>query len=552
MLRMTALTSADASDPVRPWRRFAHPVPFWLGTTACSAGVVLHLPMYYSARNMGYHMAGMRPDAAMLIGMALIVAGLPTALYGLLPRASGQIRQRAQRISVRALDDAPLRARHVALLLIISVAVIIDVMKPATLSFVSPGMAAEYGLRSATTPHGHVPVAWLPLAGIGGTVLGSLAWGWLADRIGRRSSILFAGLLFVTTSICGAMPGFSWNLFMCFLMGLGVGGMLPIAFALLAEIVPARHRGWLMALIGGGVAGVGYVLTSWLSGALIPHYSWRIMWLIGLPTGLLLIALNHWIPESPRYLLAAGRPGEAEEILREFGATATSMDEDEPDAGQARNRGFRQVLDRPLRGASLGLVILAIGAGLVTYGFQLWIPTNLQHLGFTSVNSDYIVRNAAAIGLPISLGVTLLYGYWSTRNTIIALFGLLATALAGFVIAGDSVAHDHALLTALLVIPLSGTSLATALVTVYAAEVYSTGFRARGTGLMAGATKAGGLAIIALVIAATTTPSIALTALAGMVPLLAGIVIFTRFGIETRRRRLEEISPVPSVPPAPA
>ena len=41
----------------------------------------------------------------------------------------------------------------------------------------------------------------------------------------------------------------------------------------------------------------------------------------------------------------------------------------------------------------------------MTYGFQLWIPTNLQHLGFTAVNSDYIVRNAALIGLPLTVVV---------------------------------------------------------------------------------------------------------------------------------------------------
>jgi putative MFS transporter len=121
---------------------------------------------------------------------------------------------------------------------------------------------AEYGLKSALNPHGDIPVALLPLAGISGTVVGSFVWGWLGDRIGRRASVLLAGVLFVTTAICGAMPGFSWNLLMCFLMGLGVGGMLPITFALLAETIPARHRGWLMVLIGGDIAGA-YVITSW-------------------------------------------------------------------------------------------------------------------------------------------------------------------------------------------------------------------------------------------------------------------------------------------------
>ena len=526
------------------WKRFEHPVAFWLGAAACVTGVALHLPMYYSARTMGYRMVGMRPDAAMIVGMALIGFGLITTLYALVPRGAERIRKDAATIRVRALDDARIRPQHVAMLLVLSIAIVIDVMKPATLSFVAPGMVKEYGLKAITNPHGHLPVALLPLAGIGGTVLGSLVWGWLADRIGRRSSILYAGILFVTTSICGAMPGFSWNLVMCFFMGIGAGGMLPIAFALMAETIPARHRSWLMVLIGGGVAGVGYVLTSWLAGALTPHYSWRILWLIGLPTGVLLIALNYWIPESPRFLLATGRRSEAELIMRHFGAEVVRTDADTAVPEGRIGHGYRQLFSTPLTGPSVAIGVLAIGVGLITYGFQLWIPTNLEHLGFTTVNSDYIVRNAAIIGLPITLVVTALYGFWSSKKTIILSFSVLALALFGFVIAGNSVAHNHAELTALLVVPLSGTSLVAAIATVYAAEIYPTGIRSRGTGFAAGAAKAGGVLIIGLVVLAATTPSIALTALIGGIPVVVGIAIFAWAGFETHSRRLEEITQV--------
>jgi putative MFS transporter len=525
------------------WKRFEHPVAFWIGATACTVGVVLHIPMYYSTRSMGYRMAGMRPSGEMIVGMVLIGTGLIAALYGLLPRASGKIQKAAAGIRVRALDDAQLRPRHMAMLLVLSIAVVIDAMKPAALSFVAPGMAKEYGLQSAATPHGHIPVALLPLFGISGTVLGSLLWGWLADRIGRRSSILFAGLLFITTSICGAMPGFSWNLLMCFFMGIGAGGMLPITFALLAEMVPARHRGWIMVLIGGVMAGVGYVVTSWLAGALTPHYSWRILWLIGLPTGVIFIALNTWIPESPRFLIAAGREEEAEAIMSRFGAAVVTGESGGDELAEERGYdSFRQVFSRPFVGFSAAIAVLALGAGLIAYGFQLWIPTNLEHLGYTAVNSDYIVRNAALIGLPISLVVTAMYGFWSSRKTIVIFFGLTAVALLGFIIAGNSVAHNHDLLTALLVIPISGTSLAAGIIAVYASEVYPTRVRSRGTGVAAGITKTGGVLIIATVVAAATTPSITLTAVIGAVPLLLGIAIFAVNGLETRNRRLEEIS----------
>ena len=150
-----------------------------------------------------------------------------------------------------------------------AIAVTIDVMKPTALAFVVPGMALEYGMKSPLNAAGIVPVVYLPLSGITGTVVGSFLWGWMGDRIGRRASILFAGITFIGTSICGCMPDYRWNFVMCFIMGLAAGGMLPIAYALMAEAIPARHRGWLMVVIGGDIAGA-YIITSWLASELVP------------------------------------------------------------------------------------------------------------------------------------------------------------------------------------------------------------------------------------------------------------------------------------------
>jgi len=520
---------------------FEHPLAFWAGALACTAGVLLHLPMYFGAKDMGYHLRGMRPDAPMIAGMALIGVGLAAVLYGLVPRHTGSIVRSSARIRVRTLDDAPINAQHVALLLVMALAVTIDVMKPTALAFVAPGFAKEYGLKSPGNPHGHIPVSWLPLTGITGTVIGSWLWGWLGDRIGRRASILMAGMMFVSTSICGAMPGFKWNLLMCFLMGIGAGGMLPITFTLMAETIPARHRGWLMVLIGGDIAGA-YVITSWLSARLTPTYSWRILWLIGLPTGLLLIALNHWIPESPRYLLARGRRREAEAVMKRYGATAEEVPEEEAEVGQAVERsGWLALVRRPLAGPTVAITVLGIGVGLMTYGFQLWVPTNLQHLGYSAVGGDYVIRNAAVLGLPLTVVCAWMYGVWGSRKTIVTVTAVTAVTLFGFVIAGNSLAHHRTLLSLLLVVPLSGVSSVVAVVAGYAAEIYPTLVRSRGTGLAAGMTKAGGVLILALTVAAASVPSIATTAVLGAVPLLLAALLFLWIGPETKARRLEDI-----------
>jgi putative MFS transporter len=243
---------------------FHHPVAFWFGVLAVTAGVIGHIPMYLMGKDNGYKLVGMPMDRPMMIGMAAIIVGLIVSLYGLYPRPTVGGSKMAATIQVRALDDVPLGAAHLGLVLAMATAVMIDIMKPTALAFVMPGMTSEYGLQSPLNPNGTYPAVWVALAGIAGTVLGSFLWGWLGDKIGRRASILYAGIGFIGTSICGAMPDFYWNLVMCFVMGLAVGGMLPICYALLAETIPARHRGWLMILIGADIAGA-YILTSWLA-----------------------------------------------------------------------------------------------------------------------------------------------------------------------------------------------------------------------------------------------------------------------------------------------
>src|SRR5271166_4246622 len=286
---------------------------FWLGSAIVSAGVLLHLPMFWMGRDSGFVLSGMPMDAGMIWGMALIVLGIIGAGYGLLPKTLSLVDVHEV---LAPTQDAPLSSAHWKLMVVLAVALVIDVMKPASLGFVTPGMRVEYGVDRAT-------VALLPFSALIGTAVGSFVWGALADLYGRRASILLSSVMFVGTSICGAMPSFWWNVAMCFLMGAAAGGMLPIAYALLAEMIPTKSRGWSLVLVGGiGTIG-GYFAASELSALLQPHFGWRIMWFLNLPTGLLLILLSPLIPESARFLQYMGRLEEASATLARFGAVIT-------------------------------------------------------------------------------------------------------------------------------------------------------------------------------------------------------------------------------------
>ncbi|HVS91512.1 MAG TPA: MFS transporter [Mucilaginibacter sp.] len=513
---------------------------FWLGFLAVAIGVALQLPMYVNSADMGYRMVGMPMSISMDIGMGLVVVGLFVTLYSLIPPLATKENNDYQ-LKVRALDDAPINFTHVGLLIVMAIAITLDVMKPTILSFVVPGVAREYGLKSPINPHGTIPVALLPLSGITGTVLGSFLWGWLGDRIGRKSSILMAGITFIATSSCGSMPSFWMNCMMCLIMGWGVGGMLPIMFTLIAESIPARHRGWLMVLLGGDIAGA-YIIASALASWLVPHYSWRILWLIGFPTGVMLILLNRWIPESPRYLINHGRLKEAQDVMKRFGAVAIKEKISTAIAETKVRDQFRQLFRPPFREITLTVALLALGGGFVQFGFQLWIPSNLQRMGLSEAGSFQLLRNAALIGFPLNFLIAWMYGFWSSKWTIVGLTLLTAASMTGFLFAGYSIIHHHVLLYALLIVPIWGISSVISILSAYAAEIYPTRVRSRGSGLVAGFSKFGGVLIIAMVVLAIAPPSIAATALIGAVPLVLAAAAIIFYGIETRKRQLEDIT----------
>jgi putative MFS transporter len=513
---------------------------FWIGFFAVAVGVALQLPMYINARDMGYRLVGMPMNAPMNAGMALVVLGLLVTLYSLIPhRAINE--KRDFDLKIKALDDAPINRTHIGLLIVMAVAITLDVMKPTILSFVVPGMAREYILKSPLYPNAKIPVALLPLCGITGTVIGSFIWGWLGDKIGRKSSILMAGITFIATSACGSMPEFWMNCIMCFVMGWGVGGMLPIMFTLMAESIPARHRGWMMVLIGGDIAGA-YIISSALASWLVPHYTWRILWLIGFPTGFMLILLNRWIPESPRYLINSGRFKEAQDVMKRLGAVAIKEKIVTAKTEEKIKSQFKQLFRPPFLGITATVGILALGGGFVEFGFELWIPSNLQHLGYSQADSFGILRNAALIGFPLNFVIAWMYGFWSSKRTIVLLTLITAASMLGFIFAGKSIIEHPMLLYVLLIIPIWGISSLISVLSAYAAEIYPTSIRSRGSGVIAGFSKFGGVLVIALVVVAIAPPSIAATALIGAVPLIVAAIAITFFGVETRKRQLEEIT----------
>ena len=508
---------------------------FIAGCVAVTIGVLMHLPMFWMGRDNGFHLADMAMDAEMIWGMGLILVGIAVAGYGLLPRAPSAGAAAAQQLTVSAPEDAPLTRAHWRLMLVLTVALVIDVMKPASLGFVVPGMKAEYGVSKAM-------VAWLPFAALCGTVAGSMLWGLLADVYGRRASILLSAVMFVGTAICGAMPSFWWNVGMCFMMGAAAGGMLPVTYALLAETMPSKHRGWVLVLVGGLGAVGGYLAASGFAAWLAPILSWRILWFLNLPTGLLLIFLNVFIPESPKFLMAMGRHDEAHDTLRDFGCVVHERGTAAP-AANTFERSDDFDIAHGMAARTWALSITALSWGLINFGLLLWMPAHLIEKGYSMLLSSELLAASALIAIPTVFVAALLYSRWSSKGALLAAIAVTAAGLLGLIqlelATVGTISPVWAI--ALLIIGINGII---AMLLPYAAESYPLGIRGRATGWVAACTKGGGL-IAQLLSLLGLVPALFIAALLILIPVVVSLLLVWRYCIETRGRDLRDLEGAP-------
>ncbi len=505
---------------------------FLAGCAAVTIGVLLHLPMFWMGKDMGFRMVNMPMDSGMIVGMFLIVGGIAVAAWGLLPKNVKAQIEASRHISVAAPEDAPLSAAHWRLMAVLVVALIIDIMKPASLGFIMPGMTAEYGVPKAIA-------SLVPFAALAGTVTGSIIWGIIADIYGRKASILLSAVMFVGTSICGAMPSLAWNIAMCFLMGAAAGGMLPVTYALLAEIMPSKHRGWALVLVGGLGAAGGYFAASGFSAWLEPIFSWRILWLLNLPTGLILLFMGSLIPESAKFLLARGRRAEAQAVMARFGTQSHQHGDEEEDIDftpvhatghSTTGHSIGGLWSRGFLGKTSALSTLAIAWGLINFGLLLWLPADLVAKGHSMSVSSALLAQSALIAFPTVFAVAFLYSRWSTKRSLVTAMLVTLLGLVGTLLIDTYASISPVLPIALLIIGSNGIL---AILLPYAAESYPLHIRGRATGWIAACTKAGGLMAQGLSISALVPP-LGVAAVMIIAPILVGLALVARFCNETR------------------
>jgi putative MFS transporter len=335
---------------------------------------------------------------------------------------------------------------------------------------------------------------------------------------------------------------------MCFMMGAAAGGMLPIAFTLMAETVPARHRGWLLVALGGVGTSAGYLAASGAAALLEPDFSWRVLWLLNLPTGALIVLLNRFIPESPRFLANAGLPDQARAVLERFAGPAGLVEGTSAVAAPVMEihqprAGIHEMLRGRHARITIALMMCGLAWGLVNFGFVLWLPANLRRLGLDASAAGALMAQSALLAIPGIVLVVWLYQRWSSFKSLVLFVALTVLALFAFAaieVTGLRAQSFTIAATVLLLVAISGVI---ATMIPYAAEIYPVHLRGTGSGLVAAGSKAGGI-LGAVLGVAGVFDSFLVSALVIAAPMtIAGLMLW-RSGVETRGVELESIQRV--------
>ncbi len=166
----------------------------------------------------------------------------------------------------------------------------------------------EYGDWNLSTS----AITTISTFGLVGMTIGALVIGTLTDVIGRRRALIYAVAAFsVLTLLCAVAPNpFVFGL-LRFLAGVGLGGALPTALALVNEFSKKQGGGSASTMLMTGYH-VGAVATAALALVLIDPFGWHSMFVVGAAPAVVLIPLMiKYLPESPSYLLSKGRREEA-------------------------------------------------------------------------------------------------------------------------------------------------------------------------------------------------------------------------------------------------
>ena len=289
---------------------------------------------------------------------------------------------------VSRIENLPIGKFHYTLLWVVGLGWMFDALDTGIIAFILTTLVKDWALTPAES-------GWIVSIGFIGMAIGAVCSGGLADRFGRKTMFATTLLIYsLATAACAFAPNLTWLLVFRFIVGVGLGGQLPVAVTLVSEYIPSHVRGRFIVLLES-FWGLGWLVAALVSYFVIPKFGWQIAFLMGGLPALYVYVIIKKIPESIPYLINRGRIDEAHELVQEIerqaGVPVIEHLVVKPVAEKQRV-SFKQLWSGAFARRSLMLWLIWFGIVFSYYGIFTWLPSLLVKQGYTVVQSfEYVL-----------------------------------------------------------------------------------------------------------------------------------------------------------------
>ncbi|MDN2453945.1 MFS transporter [Lactobacillus sp. UCMA15818] len=322
--------------------------------------------------------------------------------------------------------------------------------------------------------------------GFFGLFLGSVFAGIVGDFFGRKKAYQLNLIVFGSFTLIGSFAPNMYFLIACRLLAsIGLGTEIVTGYAMINEFAPVKSRGKWCALTSF-IANCGAPITMLMCTLLIPHFTWRIMFIISGISALILWYFRRSLPESPRWSIAHGRIDEAQDVINEI---ENEMKDEGVSKAQINSKINSTVAAAEINshfGRNLLVAIVAVSATIVCqYTFTSWVPTLLVKQGINIVSSLGFTT-VMLLGAPTGafLGAQLVDRV-GRKPTIVTAF--IFAAVLGIIYSQQTNSVTVMVLGFLLTTCFY--ILMASVVGVYVSELFTTKYRFRGAGIANGLSK---------------------------------------------------------------
>jgi MFS transporter, putative metabolite transport protein len=429
-----------------------------------------------------------------------------------------------------AIDNAPLSGFHLRVAAYTTGGFFCDGYILGMIGIALALLGPQFGL-------GPVWTGLIGAAALAGIFIGGLIFGWVTDLVGRQLMYVTDLIVFIVGSVLQFFVEGPLALFVLrLLMGIAIGADYAIGPALLAELIPRKQRGSLLACLNA-VWTVGFV-AAYVVGYFLQNLgpdAWRWMLASSAIPAVLVLLLRLGTPESPRWLLSKGRVEEARHVVREY--IDSDADIDGLVAESDVETSYRKLFSREWRRRTAFAGLFWFCQVVPYFAIFTFLPVILKSLGIGGDFSGEVLLNLFLLAGAI-VGVVIM-NMVARRWFVIWSFAVLAAVGAVLGVWPNAPVPVILICFSIFAFVISA---AADLESVYPSEIFPTEVRASGVGIAAAISRVGAAIGTFLLPTSVAQLGVGPTMLIATAILLVGLVISIAWAPETRDLTLIDAS----------